>query len=575
MTVVLRERLLVLRSAQASGCAWMAPRGPKPPRYVLLRTTLVVIWFCSLASAYAQPLSVLHIKVLLLDANRHTTPVAHHALLISDDPPSTPPRRVLTGADGTVDVSLRPGRYAIESDRPVAFQGRAYEWSQRITVAAGKDSSLELNAENATAATSTPGSSLENDPAFLLNQWNRSVVGIWTALAHGAGFIVDSRSGLIATNARVAGSASDVEVQFTSELKVRARIITANADRDVAILQVHPSLTESIPALSPDCAAASTAQIARGQDLVTISAPPGEPSDVITGTTVRADAKAVTSDLRLPIASAGSPVFTGSRLVGVTSTIATADDDRQRWASRVVGVDAICAVLASAEEKVSSGTPPTAAHLPVDPPARTSTEKLKTIVARSAGSLSPPQISATDFDVALITPVHTFGAQSSPFTSTRQRVGPGLVDGGSPALRPVRDFANWSEYVAAYPPVLLIRATPKLAEGFWTAVARGAAQTQGVPLPAMKHAKAGFASMRAFCGGAEVTPIHPFKLEQRVSASDVIYEGLYVFDADALGPQCGTVTLTLYSDRQGDKGDTRQVDPTIIQRLAQDFAASR
>ena len=45
--------------------------------------------------------------------------------------------------------------------------------------------------------------------------------------------------------------------------------------------------------------------------------------------------------------------------------------------------------------------------------------------------------------------------------------------------------------------------------------------------------------MRAFCGDAEVTPIHPFKLEQRVSETDAIYEGLYVFDPGALGPQCG------------------------------------
>jgi hypothetical protein len=42
--------------------------------------------------------------------------------------------------------------------------------------------------------------------------------------------------------------------------------------------------------------------------------------------------------------------------------------------------------------------------------------------------------------------------------------------------------------------------------------------------------------MHVFCGDAEVTPIHPFKLEQRVSESDAIYEGLYVFDPGALGP---------------------------------------
>jgi hypothetical protein len=204
-----------------------------------------------------------------------------------------------------------------------------------------------------------------------------------------------------------------------------------------------------------------------------------------------------------------------------------------------------------------------------------SRDKLKAIVARSAGSLSPPQMSSADFDIAFITPVHLYGAQASAFTATRQRVGPGLVDVGSPALRPVRDFANWSDYVADYPPVLLIRATPKLAEGFWTAVARGAAQTQGVPLPAMKKAKAGFGRMRVFCGEGEITPIHPFKLEQRISDSDVIDEGLYAFDAAALGPSCGTATITLYSDRQDDKGDKRQVDPAILQRIARDFAALR
>jgi hypothetical protein len=50
--------------------------------------------------------------------------------------------------------------------------------------------------------------------------------------------------------------------------------------------------------------------------------------------------------------------------------------------------------------------------------------------------------------------------------------------------------------------------------------------------------------MRAFCGEAEVTPIHPFRLEQKVGDT-TIYEGLYVFDPGALGPQCGTVKLTL------------------------------
>jgi len=117
--------------------------------------------------------------------------------------------------------------------------------------------------------------------------------------------------------------------------------------------------------------------------------------------------------------------------------------------------------------------------------------------------------------------------------------------------------------------------TPKLVEGFWTKVARGAAQTQGMALPPMKHFKSGFSRMRAFCGDAEVTPIHPFKLEQRVSESDAIYEGLYVFDPGALGPPCGVVKLVLYSDKETEKGDTLVVEAKVVQQIWQDFAPYR
>jgi len=142
-------------------------------------------------------------------------------------------------------------------------------------------------------------------------------------------------------------------------------------------------------------------------------------------------------------------------------------------------------------------------------------------------------------------------------------------------VRPLIDFSNWSEYVADFPPVLLIRVTPKLVEGFWTTVARGAARTQGVSVPPIKRPKSSFSRMGVFCGDAEVTPIHPFKLEHRFSESVVIYEGLYVFDPGALGPHCGTVKLVLYSEKEPGRGDTRLVDPRLLQQIWQDFAPYR
>jgi len=81
--------------------------------------------------------------------------------------------------------------------------------------------------------------------------------------------------------------------------------------------------------------------------------------------------------------------------------------------------------------------------------------------------------------------------------------------------------------------------------------------------------------LRAFCGDAEVTPIHPFRLEQRVSESDAIHEGLYVFDPGAFGPHCGSAKLVLFSEKEPEKGDTRDVDPKVIQRIWQDFEIYR
>jgi hypothetical protein len=123
--------------------------------------------------------------------------------------------------------------------------------------------------------------------------------------------------------------------------------------------------------------------------------------------------------------------------------------------------------------------------------------------------------------------------------------------------------------------VLLVRATPKFAEGFWTMVARGAARTQGLSIPAIKRFKSGFARMRAFCGESEVTPIHPFKVERRISDTESLYEGLYVFDPGALGPQCGTVKLVLYSEKEPERGDTRVVDPKMIEQIWKDYEPYR
>ena len=101
---------------------------------MLHRAFVAVLLFAALATTAAQESRILHIKVTVTDADGRNRPVPRHALLISDNPVTGAPRRVVTSLEGTVDVRLRPGNYTIESDEALVFQGRAYEWRQTVDV---------------------------------------------------------------------------------------------------------------------------------------------------------------------------------------------------------------------------------------------------------------------------------------------------------------------------------------------------------------------------------------------------------------------------------------------------------
>jgi S1-C subfamily serine protease len=544
----------------------------------LMLATLVIVIPRAVAG---QTVSVLHIKVALIDAEGKAIPVPRHPLLVSENPASAAPRLIITGLDGTADVKLRPGNYTVESDKPVALNGKAYSWTQMVDVPAGRDAVLELTAVNAEvgplgSATTTSGAPLEADPAFLLSKWQDSVVALWTPTTRASGFIIDAR-GLIATNQRGVGTATATEVQLSPTVKVTANVLASDRARDVAILWIDPNAITSLKPVPLGCAQAEKPPVANGQEIFTIGSPLSQQKSMTSGTASRVELHSMKSDFILARGSAGGPVFTADgAVVGITSIQDETDASRigESWVVRTVDA---CDVVAAAEKKMKDAAPPSGSHLPMEPERPFPVDALKDAAQHRAGSLSPYQISSSTFDVAFITPVLTYGARYQEEQIRGRERGRGTRPAEpEPALvRPLMDFSNWSEYVDEFPPVLLVRVTPKQVEGFWTTVARGAARTQGVSLPPIKHFTPGFSSLRAFCGADEVTPIHPFKLELRVSESDAIYEGLYVFDPDALGPQCGTVKLVLYSEKEPEKGDTRVVDPNVVQQIWQDFAPYR
>ena len=500
-----------------------------------------------------QTLTVLHIRAVLTDATGRATPVARHALLISDNPQTRETRRILTGLDGTANVRLSPGNYTVESDEPLVFQGKAYHWTQTLDIVAGRDSALDLTLANAVAepiasGTTNADTPLATDTSFLLRQWFDSVVEVWTPTAHASGFLVD-KTGLIATNQRVVGDAMSVEVQLSRSIKVMGTVVEADRERDIAVVRINPAVMASITPVPLGCPRSSTPPVARGQEIFALAAPPGLEKSWTPATVNRVEAHAFASDLTLATGGMGGPVFTASGdLVGL-STLPGERDEPRRGAARVARIDGACELVAAAAKKVKDVPAPSATHLPVEPTEPAPIATFKDAVKRRAGSLKPYQLAASEFDVAFITPVLNFAAQAQSN----------------------QNFSNWSEYVADIPPVLLVRVTPKMAESLWAKMARGAAYTQGMALPPLKRLKSGFDRMQVFCGRTEVTPIHPFKLELRVSETDAVYEGLYAFDPAALGPGCGSVSLVLYSEKESAKADTRVIDPKTLQQIWRDF----
>jgi hypothetical protein len=99
--------------------------------------------------------------------------------------------------------------------------------------------------------------------------------------------------------------------------------------------------------------------------------------------------------------------------------------------------------------------------------------------------------------------------------------------------------------------------------------------TQGVAIPSIKRPKGNFGGMRVMCGDTEVVPVHPFKLEHRLSDKEMLVEGLYAFDPGALAPSCATVTLQVFSEQEPRAPDTLVVDAKVIGQIWQDFAPIR
>ncbi|HWI18916.1 MAG TPA: serine protease [Vicinamibacterales bacterium] len=515
---------------------------------MLLKTSALLALLLTLTAS--QDTGVLRIRVALPDGAGGLIPMPRVLLLVSDNPATIEPRRVRTLADGTIELKLKPGSYTVESDQPVSLAGRLFAWTQMIDVVAGRETTLNLGGDNANTDVDATGTApTSGDAAKVFSIWRDSVVEVWTPTTHASGFVIDSK-GLIATSHHALNGETSVEVQLTKgseRLKVPGTVVLSERLTGAAIIWVDPSAI-SRP-IAPACAPRERVPAFK-DPIIAIASPMLAPKSLTDGSVTRVTEQAIFADMRLARDSAGAPVFDDQgELVGLGAFEVNREDPKRWTDAWVVPINKVCATLEAAAAKMTGGTPPRPASLPMEPvQGSTRVQVLKPNAAAIQKRL-PITLTAADFDLTLLTPWH--------------------VQTGTIGSNAKTDFANWSDYVADAPPLLMIRVTPKFEESIWKTIARGAAATQGVALPPLPSFRSNFIRMRTFCGDTEVQPIHPSIIERRFAEQKIVREGLYVFGTTELGPHCQSARLEIYSEKNPKRPDIKTIDPKLFEQVVQ------
>ena len=94
--------------------------------------------------------------------------------------------------------------------------------------------------------------------------------------------------------------------------------------------------------------------------------------------------------------------------------------------------------------------------------------------------------------------------------------------------------------------------------------------------------KTDFLRMTLMCGSTVVAPIQPSTIARLVNvhnsyvrATDATYEGLYSYPIAAFSPECGTVTLQLFSEKNPKAGTLKVLEKRTTDRVWMDFEAWR
>ncbi len=517
------------------------------------RACLVFAFLLTLASAAAAQNVKVKVRAALYDRDLNVKPVPHLVVKLVPAAPGAQPLTLQTTLDGVAEVDLPAGRYKVVTEKPVELFDKSYRWEFDADFVKPVNT-LELSNDNAQTTPLAGGREARVDElAFQYKRVKDAVVTVWTE--HGAydAFVVDP-AGLVLTMQRPLERATWLAVQIDDRRRLPAVIAATDKEHDIAVLRINPSASGEIVSsqLSSDPGA-----LIEGERVFSVENPDWQKNKkLITGVISKADAEEIVSDVK---SSYGSPVFNSSgNVVGVGQTF----ENKPRIRPIAVAAGA----LAEARKNLAASAPPSAQLLPTLPIDKFPFDGLRA-PGRGHWEKDVYSFQTGDFFVELFTPVALYEAATENYEQRLKDYNKHSKGRGSPPAEPEHK----------YDPVFVVAAVPKTKMPFWENMAAG----QGNRGPVIRRYKTAVEKVRLLCGDKELTPIWPARLvagmgySRGVVLADESSMARYVYPHDVVSPQCGKVTLQIFSEKDPEHPLERVLDESVVTRIWQDFEPYR
>jgi hypothetical protein len=529
----------------------------------------------------AQDVISVKVKAVLFDRDLNPKPIAKYKFAISSIGSGTESKlEFVTSFDGVADFAISPGKYQVVSITPLDFQGKLYSWKFDIEIT--KPQTIEISNDNAT--TTAGVNRAVDDLVSAYKGYRTSVVTVLAEYgpAKGTGFVIDS-SGLILTNQHVVKKSDFIAVQIDEKHRLPAVLLASDSEKDIAVLWVN---LENFPEIKPvPLLPKGNVPAEEGEKVFTIGSPLHQSKVMTTGIVSKIEQRAIISDVNINHGNSGGPLFNSNGVVIGITTFGDFTRSGGPGISGIIRIEAALPTIADAKMKQVVSSKPSSDLLQNDPDDKYPLNAIKSSATVEKFKTKPYIFGVGDYDVAIVTPILRYrrlageveAGKSKAKRNQRQQM---AVQG---TFEPLDDLKGWEEYLGEYEPVLLVQVSPKLKEGFWSALGRGMAASHGLaPGPASLHFKTDFYRMKLMCGDKEVVPILPGKAERvlninnaAVRVTDVTFDGLYEYGYDAIRPECGKVTLEIVSEKNPKEAKIKVLDQKTIDTVYADFEPYR